>query len=398
MRLALFPLLLLLLMSPRAFAGTFTDVAGTVHQFTLSSGALGEDREILVALPDDYDASGTRYPVLYVLDAEWHFLPAVAAVRMLAETSYIASHRLPRLIVVGVVNVDRSRDYTPTRRVNQPGFYFPTSGGGDAFLTFLEEELVPFVHDRFRAQPCDILAGWSFGGLLTMHALLDRPDIFDAYLAISPSLWWDDEVVAKRAVELVASGAVRERDLVLTIGTAEDGGLCYNAVHELVRRWDEKPLPGLRMTFLEIPGEDHNHSPYTAYFDGLRALFADWFFPEEAFAGGLDSLDAHYAELSRRRGYTIDVPDHIYEALARSFLAEERPADAIAVMRARCEREPASAMSFFALGEVCRKAHDNGAARRAYRKAVELELKTSAPDSVFINYVEKMIEELNGKG
>jgi len=364
---------------------------------TVESSALADAREVWIALPDDYKTSGARYPVLYLLDAGWHFLPAVAAVRGLAETSYIANHHVPRLIVVGIVNRDRNRDDTPTHCVAQHGMSFPTSGGADAFLAFMRDELVPLVDEHFRTEPYRILAGWSLGGLFAMYALLEKPDVFGAYLAISPSLWWDDRVLVGRATELAGDGTVRERDLVVTIGTGEEGGLCYDAVHELVRRWNQTPLPGLAFSFVEIPGEDHNHGPFKAYVDGLRALFSDWFFPEDAFAAGLDSLEAHYAELSRRRGYTIDVPDHIYDALARSYLADGRAADAVAAARAHCQRRPTDPELYFQLGEMCRKTGDTAAARDAYRTALDIELARSAPDTVFVNWLEGLLAGLPGE-
>jgi predicted alpha/beta superfamily hydrolase len=391
-----FTVLVAFLMLARGAAGENPpSIAGDVRSFTLQSRFLDDAREIRIALPRDYDRSDDRYPVLYVLDADWHLLPAVAAVRMLAETSYIQSHRIPDLIVVGIARGDRNRDCTPTRCESQHGMSFPTSGGADTFHRFLEEELIPAVDSRFRTHPHRILAGWSLGGLFAMHALLEWPDIFNGYIAISPSLWWDGRLLVDRAEELARSGAVRDRDLVLTIGTSEEGGLCFEAVQDLVQRWREVPLPGLRMSFLEIPGEDHNHGPYKAYFDGLRTIFADWFFPEAAFEGGLETLESHYAALSGRYGHPVGIPDHLFVALARSYLAEERFTEALDVVEAECAQNPGSAMSRFHLGEIRRQAHDPAGARDAYRRAMELELGQDAPDSVFINYVEGVLAGLD---
>jgi predicted alpha/beta superfamily hydrolase len=367
---------------------------GPGNSITLESKILDQTREILVALPRDYDTGDEHYPVLYVLDSDWHLLPAVAAVRMLAETSYIQAHRVPPLIVVGVRSVDRNHDATPTHCVSQHGMSFPTSGGADAFLDFFEQELIPEIDRRFRTHPYSILAGWSLGGLLTMHALLERPEIFGGYLAISPSLWWDDRILLARAQKLVDAGTPRERDLILTIGTAEEGGLCYEAVRELLGRWEREALEGLRWQLLEIEGEDHNHSPYVAYFEGVRALFADWFYPEEAFGQGLEALEAHYARLSTRWGFPNPIPDHMYNALARTYLSEGRGEDAIAVIASQCREKPESAMTHFQLGETCRKAGEIGRARAAYEQALELELGSSQPDSIFVNWLGNLLETM----
>lgn len=369
----------------------------TDHISTLSvdSQILDETREVYVALPRGYDESDARYPVVYVLDADWHFTTAVAATRFLAETSYISAHRMPPVILVGIVNHDRNEDDTPTRCVSQHGMSFPTSGGADDFLVFMRDELIPEIDRRYRTHPYRVLCGWSLGGLLTTYALVEHPDIFGGHIAISPSLWWDDRRLVDRAVELAASGERRNRDLVLTIGTAEEGGLCYNAVHTLVERWEERSPAGLNLSFIEIPDEDHNHSPYKAYFDGFRALFADWFYPEAAFDAGLDSLRQHYAVLSRRRGYTITVPGHMYAAMARRYLAEDRPDDAVAVVEAQCAASAQSAMAYFQLGEICRKVQYNERALDAYSRALQLERASSAPDTVFINWVENVVAGLD---
>lgn len=380
--------------SARADEARVARIAGEMQAFSIQSQSLGQEREVLVALPRDYELGNDRYPVVYVLDADWHFLSAVAAIRYLSETSYVSAHRIPPLIVVGITSIDRDKEDTPTHCVSQHGMSFPTSGGADAFLTFVEDELVVEVDRRYRTHPYRVLCGWSLGGLLSVHALIDRPELFGGHIAISPSLWWDEELLVTRGIALAQSGGARERDLVLTIGTAEEGSLCYNSVHRLLDSWNEAPIAGLSLSFLEIDGEDHNHSPYKAIFDGLRSLFADWFYPEAVFAAGLDSLDAHYASLSRRRGYIVGMPDHLYDPLARTMLAENRPDDAIAVMKRLCDLDPDSPISCYRLGEICRQANDTVQARDAYRRAVALERAISDPDTVFINWVQARLSSL----
>jgi predicted alpha/beta superfamily hydrolase len=369
-----------------------------VTRHSIQSHVLGQERELFVALPGTYDTSEDDYPVVYVLDADWHFLTALTASRFLSETSYISAKRMPPVIIVGIRSIDRNHDLTPTASPSQRGMSFPTSGGADAFLTFLEDELIPDIDRRYRTQPYRVLCGWSLGGLFAIYALLERPETFGAYIAISPSLWWDEELFVTRAIELARTHRMRERDLVLTIGTSEEGGLCSNAVQSLVTGWEATPLEGLSLSFIEIPDADHNHSPYKAYFDALRSLFADWFYPEEAFASGLESLQAHYATLSRRRGYDIEIPDHLYQALARQYLSERRFDDAVTVMETQCDRKPDSAILHYELGEVCRKAHDADRARQAYQRALALERGLAMPDTVFIQWVEGVLAGMDSGG
>ena len=101
--------------------------------------------------------------------------------------------QIPELIVVGVPNTDRTRDLTPTRNASRPtGGSDPSlrgSGGGDAFLAFLRDELIPTVDAAYRTTDYRILVGHSFGGLMSLHAFLSEPALFQAHLAIDPSVF-----------------------------------------------------------------------------------------------------------------------------------------------------------------------------------------------------------------
>jgi enterochelin esterase-like enzyme len=150
------------------------------EKITLRSEVLGEERTILVRLPEGYEKTTRKYPV--------------------SELGYDkGQHPIPELIVIGVVNVDRDRDYTPTHAPEQSNgrLSFPTSGGAEAFREFLEREVFPLVESRYRTHPDRTLSGWSNGGLFTVHTFLENPSLFSRYLAISPSLWWDESVLVK---------------------------------------------------------------------------------------------------------------------------------------------------------------------------------------------------------
>jgi enterochelin esterase-like enzyme len=93
-----------------------TESLVTAERITLHSTVLGEERKVVVRLPEGYDTSETRYPVLYLLDGEFFFQQAAAAVQFLSENAYVhyaaINQPIPKLIVVGIVNVDRNRDFT----------------------------------------------------------------------------------------------------------------------------------------------------------------------------------------------------------------------------------------------------------------------------------------------
>ena len=173
----------------------------------LYSDVLGEERTILVRTPPGYAASTIRYPVLYLTDGDAQIGHTAATVAFLARNG-----RMPEMIIVGVTNTDRTRDLTPTKAelagaggtVNQ----FPTSGGSDKFLAFFERELIPKIEAGYRTAPFRVFAGHSFGGLFATYAAVAKPDLFNALIAVSPTLFWDNDLPIRKTEEFFLLGDV----------------------------------------------------------------------------------------------------------------------------------------------------------------------------------------------
>src|SRR5262249_11169126 len=157
------------------------------RRLVVKSEVLGEERVALVRTPAGYDAGEQRYPVLYMTDGAAQRGHTAGTIDFLARLG-----RMPEMIVVAITNTDRTRDLTPTRAAGPGGPGPATSGGGDKFLKFIETELIPQVEKTYRTQPYRVFAGHSLGGLLALHAFATRNDLFQAYVAVSPSLFWDN--------------------------------------------------------------------------------------------------------------------------------------------------------------------------------------------------------------
>ena len=165
----------------------------------INSHILQEKRKVWIYLPEGYDNSRTKYPLLYLLDGNTYFHTTTGLVDFLSFAGDI-----PKLIIVGIENVNqdtRYRDFTPTQAKGFHGEDIPTSGGADNFLRFLKKELVPFIEKNYRTEPFKIIVGTSMGGLFTSYALIKEPGVFNAYFAISPSLGWDNEYVNRLSEE-----------------------------------------------------------------------------------------------------------------------------------------------------------------------------------------------------
>src|SRR5690606_4432652 len=98
----------------------------------IESTILGESREIWISTPLSYNRGSDSYPVIYLLDGEDHFYHTTGTAGYLA-----GSGRIPEVIVVGVRNTDRTRDYTPASQDPDQIKSYPNHGGADNFLMFL---------------------------------------------------------------------------------------------------------------------------------------------------------------------------------------------------------------------------------------------------------------------
>lgn len=168
-------------------------VIGSKH--SIWSDALGENREYWVSLPDSYDdeaSSYKRYPILIVLDGNLHFKSISGVVNYMSSDAF-RSWKIPEMIVVAIRNVDRGRDFTPDKIVTARE---NNTGGGDVFLRFLEEELMPKLDKNYRTTPYRILFGHSLGGLLATHAYMKDKTQFNSFIAVDPSFGtWDSETM-----------------------------------------------------------------------------------------------------------------------------------------------------------------------------------------------------------
>jgi predicted alpha/beta superfamily hydrolase len=251
---------------------------------TISSSVLQEDRKIYIHHPAPDSANvNKRYPVLYLMDAESHF-------DMLCQYSDYLSrwdvNVIPQMIVVGIVNTKRTRDLTPTKSIinyfGKPDTstvsWMKPSGGNDAFLQFIREELMPLIDSNYKTEPFSIFAGHSFGGIAAINCMLVYPDMFNAYIAVSPSFWWDDEYLLKLADKKLKKASVLNK--LLFYSDASEGAADSSSYHANLLKFDtllaNKALKGLDRKYKHYPTETHMTEPIVAYYDALRFIYKNW--------------------------------------------------------------------------------------------------------------------------
>ena len=173
------------------------------------SKVLKESRTIYVQFPEGFDPkSDKKYPTAYILDGE-NLLPALTITQ-----SFYTGGFIPDMILIGISNhQNRTRDLTPT--VLQTNW--EPNGGAASFLKFLGEELIPFIEEKYPATGYRTLIGHSYGGLFAVNTLLEKPDLFANYLAIDPSLDWDDQLMLNKAMGIFEKGTFQGKSLYISL-------------------------------------------------------------------------------------------------------------------------------------------------------------------------------------
>lgn len=240
-------------------------VAGT-QVWNVPDPVSGRNYQVYVALPPSYEEQPQRaYPVLYVTDAHYAFpLIRQFARRMNLEGPVIQEHILVGLSYAEGDSgpVSRTRDYTPSAREGRPA---GAEGGGPPYQTYLKSEVLPFIEQRFRADPQQrIMLGHSFGGLLGAQIMFSEPELFSAYVLGSPSLWFDN----KRMFDVEARYAADHTDLkasvFMYVGEGEHPAPTNSNRYDMVadnrlfeQRLRSRSYPGLTLRSIVVDGEDH---------------------------------------------------------------------------------------------------------------------------------------------
>ena len=354
---------------------------GTVTKLTIKSSVLGEERTILVRTPAAYDRTKYGYPVLYMTDGDAHMAHTAATIEFLARNG-----RMSEMIIVGITNTDRTRDLTPTKAVGANAGTFPTAGGADNFLKFIETELIPEIEKNYRTTPYRVLAGHSFGGLFTIHVMITRPELFKSYVAVSPSLQWSDEATLKRAEEFLKTRKEFNATLFTSLGNEPgDIGESFELFKQALAK---SQIKGFEWEAEQLKDEDHGSVVLRSHYMGLRKVYDGWQIPRDAtgaIVGGLKGAEEHYAKLTQKFGYIIPVPEGVINQIGYQYLQAGKPEEAIATFKSNVERYPDSANVYDSLAEAYERGGRLDLATPLYEKASTLGKQNNDPNAALFS-------------
>ena len=312
------PAIILSLFAAAAAAAQQPFTIAAIHE--IDSAILGETREIIIALPDGYEESDADYPVLYMLDAQENAEHAIGTITTLTDVGLV-----PPMIFVGISSINRSRDLTPSAVTGDAN-----SGGAPAFLDFIADELMPWVEARYRANGHRILEGHSYGGLFGGYALMEEPGLFNDYIILSPSFWWNGEEMVARAATHFAQTAHPGTRVYFGIGDSDGWGM-RQELRRFVEALEGANPQGISWHHEELANEEHMSVRAPAHYRALRYLFAD--IQMNVSAEDFEAADfrRHHADIRARYGDAVRQQEATYHNVGLALLQAERPDDAVIV-------------------------------------------------------------------
>ncbi|GAB3540224.1 alpha/beta hydrolase-fold protein [Pontibacter brevis] len=346
------------------------------------STILGENRQVWVhipAQPKGYEIfAPKRYPVLYLLDGDWHFQSVTGMLHFLSSENSVGI--IPEMIVVAVMNTNRTRDFTPTNSTKdwngKEQRYLRHSGGGKNFTAFLEQELIPYIDSKYPTEQYRMLVGHSFGGLMVVNTLVEKPALFKSYVAIDPSLWWDDKVVLNNAAKAIQEDRINDIKLFLAVADtvlASDDAAHVRANMALAKMLEKQHSASL--TWKYYKGENHYTVPLMAENDALRTLlkYEPLPIPEagvESPAFHADFVKKHYTHISDQVGYKMLPPEDLVFRFALACMYRKLPEKAYGFLKLNMVNYPNSYNVFDSMGEYYERQGDKVRAIESYEKAL----------------------------
>lgn len=352
------------------------------QRIEFDSKVLGEAKTIFIHLPSGYAEGSNRYPLIYVLDGGDYFEPFAGMVKYLSLFQMI-----PEMIVVAIAHGDRLKEFTYTKANEKTGNW-PTSGGAETFRKFLSNELVPYIDASYRTHPFRILVGHSLGGLFAVETLSRSPDLFQATIALSPSLYWNQFEWLENAENFLDRYDSLKLLLFISGEKKDEEQTRYlDKFKDLV---EAKAPKDFVYEYRCFPEEDHGSVAFPGLFSNLKQLFQGWQFPGEAWEMGPDKVKEHFQSLSDRFGYPVPITeefltDHAFHGLRR----HKAPDEAIRLFEFCLLLYPNSAESYEGIGEAYTQKGMKEKAIEFYQKALELNPANAN--------IRKIIDELKKK-
>ena len=254
---------------------TMPFVLGVIDR--LHSKELGEERILNIYLPEGYNKNDTlKYTVTYLLDgsADEDFIHVVGLYQF---NSFEWVNRVHKSIIVGIATVDRRRDFTFPTTIEKDKLKYPTTGGSNKFIAFIENELQPYIENKYKTNTSKTIIGQSLGGLLATEILLKKPTLFNQYIIVSPSLWWDNGSLLDKDSSILMASYTNPTAIYVAVGKEGLTPTEITRVMEvdanlLAEKLKATKSKSVKVHFDYLPEENHATIMHQAIFNALKIL------------------------------------------------------------------------------------------------------------------------------
>lgn len=346
-------------------------------KYKIESKILNQERTYIVNLPNSYTSESTQtYPVIVLIDGGYYFNLFTGIIGEMAN-----NEQVPEMIIIGLSKVDRVKDYTPTNSIislngNKDENYLKTSGESKLFLNFIEKELLVEIDNKYRTNSFKIMVGQSFGGLLAATSYLSSSSLFDAYLAIDPSFWWDNQYIVKE-IDNINIEKIKNNYFYFSSADRYENFSGATHIFELNRNSHDsfysklmsKGISYSKIKIQYLEEENHNTSPLLSLYNGLKFIYKDYFL-KDIQTMSIDQIKAYYKAIY---GGKFPPPESIINNLAYSHLRNENSRElAIQFFKLNTLNYPNSFNAFDSLAEAYLLVNDKNKALENYVKSFSL--------------------------
>lgn len=367
---------LLIVMRTVLYAQTAESPIIIGKKYTIDSKILQEKRTFSVYLPPSYQNNpAKKYFVAYVLDGDKSKFQEVTGI---AQSMNSVSHlkmQIPELIIISIDNINRTKDFTPTHALNyldkEDVAAFESSGKADEFRRFLQQELMPEINKSYRTLPKNMIIGHSLGGLFAIHCLLESPGLFDYYLLIDPSWFWDHNYVGKRTKEVLKTKAdLKARVYIALANNFQEDSRHYKWGQEFYETIKTHAAAKLRY----FEDEKHLTVPIPATYYGLRFIFDGFETDINEVYKNPFLINEHDREMSEKMGVEIKSDENFINTLGYIGLYDRNIPDvAIAIFEINTQNYPQSLNTWDSLAEAYTVKGLTEKAKRCYEKILSLQ-------------------------
>lgn len=377
------------------------------------SNILNEKRKIWIYTPGMTSGakdSGQHYPVLYLLDGDAHFASVVGMVQQMSQAN--GNSVFPEMIVVAIPNTNRTRDLTPTHIDSDAPMmdsnFSKSTGGNENFISFIEKELMPHIDSVYPAAPYKVLVGHSFGGLTVMNALTNHTRMFNAYLAIDPSMWYDKERFLAATEKKLANAKFKNIRLYIGIANTMPDGMTLaqmkkdtsadtrhiRSIFALDKFLKANSQNELKYASKYYGDDNHGSVPMVSEYDGLRFIFNYY----KLNITGNDYRDTsdlmvrkykqHYDLVTKEMGYKVTPPEGYINYLGYDAMSRKEYRKAAGFFKMNIENNPKSSNAFDSYGDLLVAQKDTANGLVYYKRSLAL-------DST--NETKRKLQALEGK-